>query len=141
MRGDEASRSAHELYNANAVGHVAASLGLGRSDGKLRRLDARRKAEGTVDQIDVIVNSLGDADDGNVELALEAGAGQGVGAAESAIASNDEKLTDATRPCSTAAAAGDLYSLLLRPASEHPYAARNAGGSHRARCLSVGSRL
>jgi hypothetical protein len=58
MNGNETSRTTHELDNSDTVGQVANSFRFSGANCGLSGFNGRRKAKGSVNVVDVIVNGL-----------------------------------------------------------------------------------
>ncbi|KAJ8578397.1 hypothetical protein ON010_g804 [Phytophthora cinnamomi] len=93
---DEAGATAHKLDNTNAVGH-AASLRASRADSALGLLDGRVEAEAAVQQVHVVIDSLGDTGDRDRQVAATALLRDLVGGTVGAVTADHVHLRDAVR--------------------------------------------
>jgi hypothetical protein len=91
--GDEAGVAAHELDEADAVGG-ALGLAVGAIEDGAGGFDGGEVAEGLADVLDVVVDGLGDADDGDGQLAAGDFLGDGVGALLGAVAADAQEDVD-----------------------------------------------
>ncbi len=90
LRRDEAGLAPHELDEADPVGraerfHVRAADGLG------RLVHGGVEAEGLGNEVDVVVDGLGDADDGNAQVAQTYFLGDGRSRLHGTVAADDEE--------------------------------------------------
>lgn len=81
------------LTRADAVGH-APGLGVGAFDGLGGLVDGGLEAEGLGDEVDVVVDGLGDADDGDFEVARLHFAADAQGGLHAAVTADDEQDAD-----------------------------------------------
>ena len=93
-RGDEAGVAAHQLHDADAVGH-AVRFHVGAVDDFLGFLNRREVAEGTVHVLHIVVDCFRDADDRDRQLAPLNLVNDGVRAALGAVAAHGEQDADA----------------------------------------------
>ena len=92
--GDEAGVAPHELDQADAVGRASGFAVRAVEDGA-RRFDRGVVAERLADELDVVVDGLGHADDGDGQLAAGDFLRDGVGAPLGAVAADAEQDVDA----------------------------------------------
>ena len=91
--GDEAAMAAHEFDEADAVVGALGFL-VGGADGRGGGGVGGLKTKRLVEEHDVVVDGLGDADEGDLEAALVDFIGNGQAAAERAVAADDEQDVD-----------------------------------------------
>ena len=92
-RRDEAGVAPHELDEADAV-RRSLRLDVREADDVRGRRDGRLEAEGAADELEVVVNRLGDADDGDLEPPFRALLGEVARAAERSVAADAEEDVD-----------------------------------------------
>lgn len=90
LRRDESGLAAHELDDADAVGR-AHGFHMRAADGFGGLVHGGVETKGLRHEIDVVVDGLGDADDGNADVALAYFLGDGGGGLHGAVAADDEE--------------------------------------------------
>ena len=90
LRRDESGLAAHELDDADAVGR-AHGFHMRAADGFGGLVHGGVETKGLRHEIDVVVDGLGDADDGNADVALAHFLGDGGGGLHGAVAADDEE--------------------------------------------------
>ena len=91
--GDEAGLAAHELDDAHAEG-TAESFGVRALNGLRGLGHGGLEAKGLLDEADVVVDGLGDADDGDFEVAPRHFLEDGAPGFHGAVAADDEEHVD-----------------------------------------------
>ena len=94
MSGDETGVAAHQLDQADAVAGTL-GFGMGAGDDLAGLLDCGLEAEALENQRDVVVNRLGNADDGNLQITPPDFPADVTGAPQGAVAPHTEKYVDA----------------------------------------------
>ena len=94
VSGDEARVAAHELDEADTI-VGAKRLGVGGADGGNGGGHGGLKPEGAANEVEVVVDGLRNADDGNLQATATALVGDVAGTTEGAIAANREEDVDA----------------------------------------------
>ena len=94
MRRDEARVTPHQLDDADTVWQVAHRLGARRADRVLGGLDGRIESKGAVDDVQVIVDRLGNTSHRQPQPLLHCCEADNVGRAVCAVAPDDVQLRD-----------------------------------------------
>ena len=94
VSGDEARVAAHELDEADTI-VGAKRLGVGGADGGNGGGHGGLKPEGAANEVEVVVDGLRNADDGNLQATAAALVGDVAGTTEGAIAANRKEDVDA----------------------------------------------
>ena len=94
VTSNEARVTTHQFDQTNPVGR-GLRFGVGRADGAHGLGNGGLKAEALVDEHDVVVDRLRDADHGDLIPAFGNDAGDSLRAPQGAVASNDEEDVDA----------------------------------------------
>ena len=94
MRADEPGVAAHQLDDPDAVARRC-GLGMGGFEGVRRDVHRGLEAEGLVDEGDVVVDRLGDADHAERDSLPRGDVGDGAGALEGAVAADRDQQVHA----------------------------------------------